>query len=325
MKVQFINYRIVIPVHNPSKNLLKVLTKLEATNPGTVERVRLIDDGSTNGIPQEIESKFPQIKRIQGDGTLWWCGAIKLGMQYALEENPDVIVWLNHDCLPAAGSLEKLVLLASQTGNGAVSAWCRSWDSPEFPVNPGFRNYTEIPVEELYATDTLEVDGVNGNCVAINAKAIQSVGLPDAKKHPHYGDGPYTYRLHKAGFRNLVCTKALAFLEREYNRCISVSWRCAFWNASLASKFNYYLFSNKSKFHWSIKYNDIIVFRGNLLAPFVYVASMINLCREIILGHFLFRCVTREKRLRALLRQYTTKFPVEGLIQSLNQIEDVRN
>lgn len=313
---------IIIPVFNPPASLLDNLSKLEVASPGSVARVVLVDDGSTNDIPLRAEQRFPGLTRMQGDGTLWWCGGMRTGMSYALERGAEVIVWLNHDCVPLKGTLESLVKVAAQKGCGAVSAWCRSADDSGFPVNPGFRNLREIPLGELRDLELVAADGVNGNCVAINAAAIRATGLPDAEKHPHYGDGPYTYQLHKAGFRNMVLTSASALLEREYDRCVSVKWRCAFWKKPLSTKFCYYYLSRKSQYHWSIKYYDAVAFRGCLVAPFAYLASMLNVFREIVSGHWLGLIMARESRLRAVCREYEGKFPKEGMIQSLIKLEN---
>lgn len=319
-----IDYRIIIPVFNPSRALFQNLALLESSNPGSVERVFLVDDGSTNGIPQEVEQQFPGVTRIEGNGMLWWCGAMRLGMQAALNAQVDVVVWLNHDCVPGNETISRLVALAAQEGNGAVSAWCRSVEADSFPVNPGFRNFKKIPLDELRSMETVRVDGVNGNCVAINATAIRAIGLPDSDKHPHYGDGPYTYRLHQAGYKNLVCTTALAYLEREYDRCISIAWRCAFWNVPLKTKLTYYFFSRKSKFHWSIKYHDIVAFRGYPLAPLAYTGSMLFALREIIIGHQLKKSMSYNNRLSKVCKKYSGLYPKTGLIQSLTNLENAK-
>ncbi|MGD9420057.1 MAG: glycosyltransferase family 2 protein [Verrucomicrobiota bacterium JB025] len=316
------DYRIIIPVFNPPPSLLHNLAELEQATPGALSKVLLIDDASTNGVPLQAAERFPQLTRVEGDGTLWWCGGMKRGMALALDAGVDVVCWLNHDCIPAHGTIERLVGIAAGEGFGAVSAWCRSTEARDYPVNPGFRNLKEIPVEELERNELVTVDGVNGNCVAINADAIRKVGLPNTDKHPHYGDGPYAYRLHKAGFRNAVCTPARAWLEREYDRCIDIKWRCSFWNESLANKLRYYFLSRKSKFHWSIKYHDIVEFRGYPAAPFAYALSMGKTFCEIVSGHRMGKSVPRENRLDAVCRQYEGRYPKQGLIDSLTRLEN---
>ncbi len=320
LKASTTEFRILIPVFNPPIGLFRTLFSLRDDQ--QLARVIIIDDGSTNGFATRIASEFPEVSVIKGDGSLWWCGAMRLGMEYALKQNADVVVWLNHDCIPALGTIDRLVCVASKDGHGAVSAWCRSAEAPDFPVNPGFRNFKEISVDELNNSETVTVDGLNGNCVAISSAAIRAVGLPDADKHPHYGDGPYTYRLHKAGFRNTVCTSALAFLEREYDRCVSITWRCAFWNVPLTTKLSYYFLSKKSKFHWSIKYHDVVAFRGFPLAPIAYLGAMARAFGEIVVGHKRRKTMSRDRRLELVCREYEGKFPQDGMIRSLTHLEN---
>jgi len=310
-------WNIIIPVHNPPTSLLENLRKLDIASPGAIARVILVDDGSSNDVPRQALLRFPALTYLQGDGELWWCGAMKLGMAHALEKGAKVIVWLNHDCVPEANTLERLVDVALEDGIGAVSAWCHSFDAPEFPVNPGFRGLRAIPLDELRTSERVVVDGLNGNCVAINSAAIRSVGLPDSIKHPHYGDGPYTYLLHKSGFHNLVLTTANAFLEREYDRCVSIKWRCAFLNKPLSEKLKDYFFSMKSKFHWVTKYHDTVVFRGYPMAPFAYLGSMVNALIEITTGHFLLISTTRASRLAKICDEYDGVYPKHGMTKSL--------
>ena|GEM_PF-1309329 len=316
------NWQIIIPVFNPPAGLLENLEKLEAASPGSIARMVMVDDGSTNDIPRQAEERFSGLTRLQGDGSLWWCGAMRMGMSHALANGAEVVVWLNHDCVPVANTLEQLVETAAEKGNGAVSAWCFSAEAPEFPVNPGFRDLKEIPVKELRIHPMVAVHGVNGNCVALNAGAIRAVGLPDAGKHPHYGDGPYTFKLHQAGYRTLIVTGARAALEREYDRCVSVTWRCAFWPASLADKLRYYFFSRKSKFHWRIKYHDTVAFRGYLLGPIGYAAAMARAFMEICRGHWMRSKLDQEQRLRLVCAAYQGQFPRNGLIESLLKLDD---
>ena len=249
---------------------------------------------------------------------------MKVGMVYALAKGSDVVVWLNHDCVPEPTTLEQIVELAAKDGSGAVSAWCYSEDNPNYPVNPGFRGLKAIPVNELKGERVVTVDGVNGNCVALSAAAIRVVGLPDAIKHPHYGDGPYTYALHKAGYRNVVVTTARASLEREYDRCVSVYWRCVFWSIPLRGKLRYYYLSRKSQYHWRTKYYNAVVYRGNPLALCVYLGSMTLLFADICRGHWTGLRLPRQKLIQLVSKAYQGIFPQNGLIESLIKLGNER-
>ena len=231
-----------------------------------------------------------------------------------------MICWLNHDCIPEPGTIAALAEEASKPGMGAVSAWCTTRGFENALVNPGFRNFKPIPLEELLKSEKVTVDGVNGNCVAMNSDAIRSIGLPDQKRHPHYGDGPYTWRLHKAGFTNAVLTRRHASLSRELERCIDERSHSMVWKASLTTKFRYYLFSPRSKFHWKNKFYDLQVFRGELLGLVLYPLVQAKLLLGVTKGHLRGIKAETQRVIEEIVNQYEGQLPEKGLREALNQL-----
>lgn len=311
-----INYRIVIPVFNPPPCLFDTLLALHQDG-GVDGNVIIVDDGSTNGVAERLSKEFPDVTVIHGDGNLWWAGGMKVGMERALAEGVDVIAWLNHDCCPEPGTIPALVSEAAKLGNGAVSAWCITRGNEDFPVNPGFRNFKPIPLDELQGSALLEVDGVNGNCVAINADAIRQIGLPETTKHPHYGDGPYTWRLHHGGFKNYVLTGSRASLSRELERCIDEQSHSMVWKTSLGAKFKYYLFSPRSKFHWKNKFHDLQVFRGTLRGLLTYPFVQAKLLLAVSKGHLHGGRNETSQVINDIVKRYRDQLPEESLREAL--------
>lgn len=312
-------YHVIIPVFNPPESFLNQLDALASAQPDAIPSLIIVDDGSTNGVVERCKERFPAVEVLRGDGNLWWAGGMRMGMARALDRNVDAIIWLNHDCLPDAGTLPALAELAARAGTGAVSAWCYCREDPAFGVNPGFRNWNEIPVAELEQGGLVEVDGVNGNCTAISADAIRKVGLPHTHRHPHYGDGPYTWRLHRAGFRNFVAPTSRAALEREFERCISEQDHSSFWNASLSEKLKYYFFSNRSKHHWRHRYHDLVQFRGFIKGSLIYPLAQLRLAKNVASGH---RMVNQNvsARIEEVLARYAKRYPQECLRRDLNKL-----
>ena len=311
-------YRVIIPVFNPPSAFLEHLETMMHNELNFPERTILVDDASTNGVVGTLKSRFPSLEVIKGNGDLWWCGGMRKGMERAIEHGAEAVVWLNHDCLPDPGAIDALVQEAVKPGRGAVSAWCYCKEDRRYPVNPGFRNFREIPREELERGGVVRVDGVNGNCVAISAAAIREVGLPRADLHPHYGDGPYTWRLHRAGFENAVLTTARAALSREFERCIDEKWHSALWRAPLAEKLRYYFFSYRSKYHWLHRFHDACVFHGSFRAAPRYIAGQAKLLFKVISGHLL--CSRGvDSKITAILAAYPDNFPPDAFRRSLEE------
>jgi GT2 family glycosyltransferase len=227
------------------------------------------------------------------------------------------VVWLNHDCIPEKGTIMALVEEAAKAGTGAVTAWCKTNGYEGIMVNPGFRNFKEIPPSELQEAPVVVVDGVNGNCVAINAEAIKTIGLPDGLRHPHYGDGPYTWRLHRAGYINKVLTKQHALLVREFERCIDERSHSSVWPASLKNKLHYYFLSPRSKYHWKSRFYDLLVFRGKIIGTFLYPFVQAKLIVWVSIGHFQGKTKRQEDIIRIVTSKYSEKLPVSGLYEAL--------
>jgi len=312
-------FRVIIPVFNPPPGFLGHLEALEASCPGTVGRILLVDDASTNGVVEEARHRFQEMEVLRGNGSLWWCGGMRLGMQRAMEQGVDAVVWLNHDCLPDPGTIAALVAKAVLPGNGVVSAWCYCREDRRYGVNPGFRNFGEIPVAELESNSCVRVDGTNGNCVAISAAAIRKVGLPRADLHPHYGDGPYTFRIGRAGFANVVLPGSRAALDREFERCVDEADHASIWPVPLMSKLRYYFLSNRSKYHWRHRFHDLQVFRGALLGPPAYVIAQMKLAAKVWRGHRRLG-ESLDVRVERIVAKYRTRFPEEGLRGSLYRL-----
>jgi glycosyltransferase involved in cell wall biosynthesis len=312
------NFKIIIPVYNPPDDFLETLSALQAD--GLEDSVIVVDDGSTNRISRKIHDRFRGVEILTGDGNLWWAGGMRMGMAHALENEVDVICWLNHDCIPEPGTIAALAEEASKHGMGAVSAWCTTRGFENAPVNPGFRNFKPIPLEELLTTEKVTVDGVNGNCVAMNAAAIREIGLPDQKKHPHYGDGPYTWRLHKAGFTNAVLTGRHASLSRELERCVDEQSHSMVWKANLSDKFKYYLFSPRSKFHWRNKFHDLRTFRGTIPGLLIYPLVQAKLLMGVGRGHRIGRKMETGPIIETIVNRYKGQLPEEGLREALTQL-----
>ena len=162
----------------------------------------VVDDGSTDGTSEAIKNKYPSVILLHGNGTLWWTGAIKLGMEYAIEHNADFVVWLNDDCLIGNKTLEGLVDFARCDSKRIVGGMGYELSAPTEIAFGGKKRkafgYEIIKPsqEEIYPCDLL-----SGNLVCFSTKVVEDIGYPDADGCPHYGgDSHFLIRARKAGY-----------------------------------------------------------------------------------------------------------------------------
>jgi len=182
----------------------------------------VVDDGSTDGTADAIREEFPSVHLLEGDGSLWWGGCIKMGMEYALNRGGEVLIWLNDDVHPDPGAVELITrrvgadpetLLGGMirpsedieyhsTVNGRKQPYTTRWEKTRFGLIP--QPYE--PTLEIQPSDAL-----SGRFTAIHRQVVDEIGLPDVETFPqNYCDHDYTYRAKEAGFDLGVYTPATA-------------------------------------------------------------------------------------------------------------------
>lgn len=206
---------ILIPVHNRKAVTLTCLETLQRH--GDLDRYHavVIDDGSTDGTAETIQTQFPQVTILKGDGNLWWTGAIRIGMEYAYEQGADYFIWLNDDTLPALGSISTLVDACVQQQKTIATAQCYSSKDKQAPTYggqiKGLLSLKPIFVPESHCQFC---DCTSGNLVCLPRSIVNQIGYPPSHKFPQcFADVIYTWEARKNGFQPKVIGKATAFCE----------------------------------------------------------------------------------------------------------------
>lgn len=214
MTVSRENVYIIIPVHNRKAITLQCLDILDKNGDLKKYYVIVVDDGSTDGTSEAIQSLYPDIIILVGDGNLWWTGAIKKGMEYAYERGAEYFIWLNDDSLTAPDTLDLLVEFLGNYPDSIVGASCYASESGEL-VETGFKGRLRIKAGD---NEVVEVEGLSGYCVGMSASIFRRIGEPDAAKFRQYaGDGMYTLKATRAGFKAYILGKAKVALIAEKN------------------------------------------------------------------------------------------------------------
>src|SRR3978361_250242 len=58
-------------------------------------KVYLVDDASYDGTSDAVNELFPEVQLIQGDGSLFWNGGMRLAFAAAIEHGYDQYLWFN--------------------------------------------------------------------------------------------------------------------------------------------------------------------------------------------------------------------------------------
>jgi GT2 family glycosyltransferase len=206
---------IIIPVHNRRETTRACLEHLATLGLPEDFGICVVDDGCTDGTTEMLAREFPQVHTVMGNGNLYWGGGIALGMEHARSANAEVHLWLNDDCLPATGSLEKLVARVRVT-RGVCGGVCYDPDEPTKLTYAGTLIGQDTRILSDGATEPVAAESLNGNLVAIHCEVVEILGDMPADKYPHFGgDIIYSLRAFRKGLPVEVHPLAKALNRRD--------------------------------------------------------------------------------------------------------------
>ncbi len=99
---------VIMTCHNRSGVTRRCLESIVAcTLPPAVKlKVYLTDDGCSDDTVAMVRKIVPDAVISAGDGSLYWCGGMRLSMSTALEDGADFVLWLNDDVVLEKDSIE---------------------------------------------------------------------------------------------------------------------------------------------------------------------------------------------------------------------------
>jgi GT2 family glycosyltransferase len=206
-----LNLYVIIPVHNRIEYTRSCLWSLSRQ---TIDnfKVVVIDDGSTDGTSQMIETEFPDVVLLRGDGNLWWTRAVNLGVKYALARGADYLITLNDDIIVRERFIEMMLLPTPQHPNALLGGIPIDAVTKQ-PIYGGklidWRTAAHTSVlEKLKPEDRHglhEVDHLPGRALLIPAKVFKKIGLFDEINFPQStADFDFTHRAYKADYEILI-------------------------------------------------------------------------------------------------------------------------
>ena len=219
---------VLIPVFNRLPHTKKVLECLRAQTLVSELRIIIINDGSSDGTGQFLDSQ-PSVIQLLGDGSLWWAGAIQRGLKYAIEkaDSRDYILFLNNDTWFSEDYVERLVETSKRTG-GAVGSVVHeeNRDYPLVSIGP------RIDINRMKVWDVLAdlsasearnpnesycVDALSGRGTLYPVDCFKRFGGMRPFFLPHYlADYEVAMRFARAKVSLTVSTRAIVFSPAVY-------------------------------------------------------------------------------------------------------------
>jgi GT2 family glycosyltransferase len=181
--------------------------------------VWLVDDGSKDGTADAVREGFPQVRVLQGTGSLYWCGGMRSAWAAAECSHPDAFLWLNDDVVLHP---DALAVFASHLRQNAEAIWIASCKSP----STGGHSYGGRVREGCHparsrallpdASAPLVCDTFQGNLVLVPQAVVSRIGRLTDFQHA-MADTDYGLRATRAGIPCMLLPGYVANCESNPN------------------------------------------------------------------------------------------------------------
>ncbi len=199
---------IILPVHNRLKQTLTFLDSLNKQS-FTEYKIILVNDGSVDGTSNYISINFPDIIILNGNGNLFWGGAINMGIEYVIQNAAinDLVSFANNDIVFMDSNSLKSIVSKSQNDtlnmyhslvinseNVCISSGSRLISWPFFITKHPARGSN---LENLNFDSDYWVNFATARFLVFNVNLFNFINQIDPK-FPHYlGDVDFSYNLFK--------------------------------------------------------------------------------------------------------------------------------
>ena len=212
---------VLVPVHNRLRRTESVVDCLRRQETTAKVVIVIIDDGSTDGTSEYLAAQT-DVVTLNGNGALFWGGAMEMGLRYALElcTAGDYILFLNDDTTFAPDYIEMLMRASRLNDKAIVGSMIHEEGKtpPLSSIGPRI-DITRMRVvdifDELAAAEKANLaefyfpDALSGRGTLFPIEFFRKYGTLIPRLLPHYfGDYEITMRFKRHGARLVVARDA---------------------------------------------------------------------------------------------------------------------
>ena len=251
----------MIPVHNRLKKTINCIKSVIKQKNCEKLKIIIVNDGSTDGTSKYIKKNFPKVVVLEGSGSLYWGGAINLGVKY-IKKNSNKNDWLliiNNDVELAPESVSELIKLSKLYKRKVlVGGLSINSDDKKTVIKSGtivkswFLNKTKhvyegLNIFNLRDKSPINVDFLTGRCLLHPVEVFSKTNNYDSKTFKHYGgDDEFSMRVKKYDYLTLLCPNSINYLKsnvlKKSNRNFFKNFFYIFFNirssSNIYNKFN---------------------------------------------------------------------------------------
>jgi GT2 family glycosyltransferase len=177
--------------------------------------VFLTDDGSSDGTAEAVRKVWPEATVIQGSGSLYWAGGMRVAWHEAEKARPDYFLLLNDDTFLEAHTLATLLSTTKSLRGPAIAVACIA-DTNTGEAIYGGRISRSADLMGKVAVPT-PCDTFNANCVLVPRIIFKAIGMfSDVYTHG-LADFDYGFLAIRRGFPCIQAPGILGYCEKAGN------------------------------------------------------------------------------------------------------------
>jgi GT2 family glycosyltransferase len=222
------DFSVLIVNYNTRQLLLDCLHSVVETTIGIPVEIWVVDNASTDGSVEAVQSSFPEVHVIANDTNL---GFARANNQALTQTNGDILLLLNPDTQLRPGAFAALE--QAFDSDGVIGVVGPQVLNPDGSIQPSCGSFASTWTEFLFQTflfkvipspfplgtvvHTLqrhqyknkhEVDWVTGACLAIRKEMVKRIGMLDESFFMYGEDMEWCWRARQAGYK--VCYQPAA-------------------------------------------------------------------------------------------------------------------
>lgn len=184
-------------------------------------KILAIDNASTDGTPDKIREKFPQVEVIETGQNLGFGKANNIGLKRVLDEDAKYAFLLNQDAWVEEDTIEQLIKIQQENPNYHLLSPVHLNGKGD-AIDRNFQNYlgnnfTPGFYSDLYLNKTKPFyEGKYANAAAwlLTRHCIEKVGGFDPLFKQYGEDDDYINRLHQAGLKLCIAPDSKIYHDR---------------------------------------------------------------------------------------------------------------
>lgn len=202
---------VVILNWNRCQDTLDCLKSVLAMQPKAA-RVILVDNASSDGTPQTVAERFPQVRLLLNQTNLGFAGGMNVGIRAALEAGAEYLLLLNNDTVVAPDLLGRLLAVAAESDQVGIVAPKIYFAEPSDRIwfagamrrrwFPGFSFPGYGQPDAPRYNQRREVDYATGCGMLVPSRILHEIGLFDeCTFFMYHEDLDLSERVRRAGYR----------------------------------------------------------------------------------------------------------------------------